>query len=102
MKEAEEIAKPESQHFIEQAIEKDLSDGKNGGRVHTRFPPEPNGYLHIGHAKAICLDFGMAEKYDGMCNLRFDDTNPTKEDVEYVDSIKEDIQWLGFTWEDRE
>ena len=102
MKESEEIIKPESQHFIEQAIEKDLSEGKNGGRVHTRFPPEPNGYLHIGHAKAICLDFGMAEKYGGKCNLRFDDTNPTKEDVEYVDSIKEDIQWLGFTWEDRE
>jgi len=102
MKESEEISKPESQHFIEQAIEKDLSDGKNGGRVHTRFPPEPNGYLHIGHAKAICLDFGMAEKYGGKCNLRFDDTNPTREDVEYVDSIKEDIQWLGFTWEDRE
>ncbi len=102
MKESEEITKPESQHFIEQAIEKDLREGKNGGRVHTRFPPEPNGYLHIGHAKAICLDFGMAEKYGGKCNLRFDDTNPTKEDVEYVDSIKEDIQWLGFTWEDRE
>lgn len=102
MKESEEILKPESQHFIEQAIEKDLSEGKNGGRVHTRFPPEPNGYLHIGHAKAICLDFGMAEKYGGRCNLRFDDTNPTKEDVEYVDSIREDIQWLGFTWEDRE
>jgi len=102
MKESEEITKPESQHFIEQAIEKDLREGKNGGRVHTRFPPEPNGYLHIGHAKAICLDFGMAEKYGGRCNLRFDDTNPTKEDVEYVDSIKEDIQWLGFTWEERE
>jgi glutaminyl-tRNA synthetase len=102
MKEPESILKPESQHFIEQAIEKDLSEGKNGGRVHTRFPPEPNGYLHIGHAKAICLDFGMAEQYGGICNLRFDDTNPTKEDVEYVDSIKEDIQWLGFTWEDRE
>lgn len=102
MKESEEILKPESQHFIEQAIEKDLSEGKNSGRVHTRFPPEPNGYLHIGHAKAICLDFGMAEKYGGKCNLRFDDTNPTKEDIEYVDSIKEDIQWLGFTWEDRE
>jgi glutaminyl-tRNA synthetase len=102
MKESEEIIKPESQHFIEQAIEKDLAAGKNGGRIHTRFPPEPNGYLHIGHAKAICLDFGMAEKYGGMCNLRFDDTNPTKEDVEYVDSIKEDIQWLGFTWDDRE
>ncbi len=102
MKEPESILKPESQHFIEQAIEKDLSEGKNGGRVHTRFPPEPNGYLHIGHAKAICLDFGMAEQYGGKCNLRFDDTNPIKEDVEYVDSIKEDIQWLGFTWEDRE
>jgi glutaminyl-tRNA synthetase len=102
MKEPESILKPESQHFIEQAIEKDLSEGKNGGRVHTRFPPEPNGYLHIGHAKAICLDFGMAEQYGGKCNLRFDDTNPTKEDVEYVDSIKEDIRWLGFTWEDRE
>lgn len=102
MKESEELIKPESQHFIEQAIEKDLAEGKNGGRIHTRFPPEPNGYLHIGHAKAICLDFGMAEKYGGKCNLRFDDTNPTKEDVEYVDSIKEDIQWLGFTWEDRE
>ncbi|MRR22037.1 glutamine--tRNA ligase/YqeY domain fusion protein [bacterium] len=102
MKESEEIIKQESQHFIEQAIEKDLAEGKNGGRIHTRFPPEPNGYLHIGHAKAICLDFGMAAKYGGKCNLRFDDTNPTKEDVEYVDSIKEDIQWLGFTWEDRE
>ncbi len=102
MKESEEAIKPESQHFIEQAIEKDLADGKNGSRIHTRFPPEPNGYLHIGHAKAICLDFGMAQKYGGKCNLRFDDTNPTKEDVEYVDSIKEDIQWLGFTWEDRE
>ncbi len=102
MKEPEDILKPDSQHFIEQAIEKDLSDGKNGGRIHTRFPPEPNGYLHIGHAKAICLDFGMAKKYGGKCNLRFDDTNPTKEDVEYVDAIKEDINWLGFTWEDRE
>ncbi|MDX9772021.1 MAG: glutamine--tRNA ligase/YqeY domain fusion protein [Bacteroidales bacterium] len=102
MKESEDIGKPESQNFIEQAIEKDLNEGRNGKRVHTRFPPEPNGYLHIGHAKAICLDFGMAENYGGKCNLRFDDTNPTKEDVEYVDSIKEDIRWLGFTWEDRE
>ena len=102
MKEAEETGRNESQHFIEQAIEKDLSEGRNDGRVHTRFPPEPNGYLHIGHAKAICLDFGMAEKYGGKCNLRFDDTNPTKEDVEYVDAIREDIQWLGFTWDDRE
>ena len=102
MEETGDIIKSEAQHFIEQAIEKDLKDGKNGKRVHTRFPPEPNGYLHIGHAKAICLDFGMAEQYGGKCNLRFDDTNPTKEDVEYVDSIKEDIEWLGFTWEDRE
>lgn len=91
-----------STSFIEQIIIEDLKEGKNDGRVHTRFPPEPNGYLHIGHAKAICLDFGMAQKYSGKCNLRFDDTNPTKEDVEYVDSIKEDIRWLGFDWEDRE
>jgi glutaminyl-tRNA synthetase len=95
-----EESKPVS--FIEQFIIDDLREGKNDGRVHTRFPPEPNGYLHIGHAKAICLDFGMAQKYGGKCNLRFDDTNPTKEDVEYVDSIKEDIRWLGFDWEDRE
>jgi len=88
--------------FIEQFIAEDIKDGKNSGRIHTRFPPEPNGYLHIGHAKAICLDFGMAKKYGGKCNLRFDDTNPVKEDVEYVDSIKEDIHWLGFDWEDRE
>lgn len=86
-------------NFIEQIIEKDLAEGKNDGRVQTRFPPEPNGYLHIGHAKAICLDFGIAKEYNGICNLRFDDTNPIKEDVEYVDSIKEDIQWLGFQWE---
>ena len=88
--------------FIEQYIIEDLKSGKNDGRVHTRFPPEPNGYLHIGHAKAICLDFGMAQKYGGKCNLRFDDTNPVKEEVEYIDSIKEDIRWLGFDWEDRE
>ncbi len=88
--------------FIEQIIIDDLREGKNGGRIHTRFPPEPNGYLHIGHAKAICLDFGMAQKYGGKCNLRFDDTNPVKEEVEYIDSIKEDIRWLGFDWEDRE
>jgi glutaminyl-tRNA synthetase len=89
-------------NFIEAIVEEDLRTGRDQGKVHTRFPPEPNGYLHIGHAKAICLDFGIAEKYGGKCNLRFDDTNPTKEDVEYVDSIKEDIRWLGFDWEDRE
>ena len=85
-------------NFIEEFVEEDLAAGKNGGRIQTRFPPEPNGYLHIGHAKAICLDFGIAENYGGVCNLRFDDTNPSREDVEYVDSIKEDIQWLGFHW----
>jgi len=85
-------------NFIEEIIEEDLKNGKNDSRVHTRFPPEPNGYLHIGHAKSICLNFGLAKKYNGLCNLRFDDTNPTKEEVEYVDSIKEDIQWLGFQW----
>jgi glutaminyl-tRNA synthetase len=100
MREKEE-SKP-SISFIEQFIAEDLNDGKNNGRIHTRFPPEPNGYLHIGHAKAICLSFGMAQKYGGKCNLRFDDTNPVKEEVEYVDSIKEDIHWLGFDWEDRE
>jgi glutaminyl-tRNA synthetase len=88
-------------NFIQLIVENDLKEGKNGGRVHTRFPPEPNGYLHIGHAKAICLDFGIAQKYGGKCNLRFDDTNPSKEDVEYVDSIMEDVRWLGFDWEDR-
>src|SRR5512138_153539 len=88
--------------FIEQFVTEDLKEGKNNGRIHTRFPPEPNGYLHIGHAKAMCLDFGLALKYGGKCNLRFDDTNPVREDVEYVDSIKEDINWLGFAWEDRE
>ena len=84
--------------FVEQFVEQDLAEGKNGGRIQTRFPPEPNGYLHIGHAKALCMDFGVAENYGGVCNLRFDDTNPTKEDTEYVDSILEDIQWLGFKW----
>ena len=87
-----------SLNFIEQIVENDLKEGLNGGRIQTRFPPEPNGYLHSGHAKAICMDFGIAERYNGICNLRFDDTNPVKEDVEYVDSIKEDIQWLGFKW----
>ncbi len=89
-------------NFVQQIIADDLAAGKNGGRLNTRFPPEPNGYLHIGHAKAICMDFGVAEMFGGTCNLRFDDTNPTKEDVEYVDAIKEDIKWLGYDWEDRE
>lgn len=89
-------------NFVEQLVADDLKAGKNGGRLNTRFPPEPNGYLHIGHAKAICMDFGIAEKFGGTCNLRFDDTNPVKEDVEYVDSIREDIHWLGFDWGNRE
>lgn len=88
-----------SLNFIEQIVEKDLQEGRNNGRIQTRFPPEPNGHLHIGHAKAICIDFGIADKYNGTCNLRFDDTNPVKEDVEYVDSIMEDIKWLGFQWD---
>ena len=88
-----------SLNFIELMVEKDLKDNRNNSRVQTRFPPEPNGYLHIGHAKAIYIDFGIAQKYGGICNLRFDDTNPVKEDVEYVDSIMEDIRWLGFEWE---
>ena len=87
-----------SLNFIEQIVEEDLAAGKNNGRIQTRFPPEPNGYLHIGHAKAICMDFGIAQDYNGICNLRFDDTNPVKEDVEYVDSIMEDIKWLGYEW----
>ena len=92
-----------SGNFIHNFIDEDIAEGGayEGKTVHTRFPPEPNGYLHIGHAKAICIDFGTAEKYNGVCNLRMDDTNPTKEDVEYVDAIKEDIQWLGFDWGDR-
>lgn len=105
MNELNNIGKDETKppvSFIEQFIIDDIKEGKNDGRIHTRFPPEPNGYLHIGHAKAICLDFGMAKKYGGQCNLRFDDTNPVKEDVEYIDSIKEDIKWLGFDWEGRE
>ncbi len=104
MTEAEKIDNTEekkSVNFIEEIVRADLVAGKNGGRLNTRFPPEPNGYLHIGHAKAICIDFGIAERYGGTCNLRFDDTNPVKEDVEYVDAIKEDIHWLGFDWGDR-
>ena len=89
-------------HFIRNIVIEDLKQNKNGGRVHTRFPPEPNGYLHIGHAKSICLNFGLAAEFNGLCNLRFDDTNPSKEDVEYVDSIKGDIRWLGFDWDHRE
>ena len=95
----EEEGEGKSLNFIEQIIEEELAEGKNDGRVHTRFPPEPNGYLHIGHATSICLNFGIAAKYHGKCNLRFDDTNPSKEDVEYIDSIQQDIQWLGFQWE---
>ncbi len=99
---AENDAKDKGLNFVEQIVANDLKEGKNGGRLNTRFPPEPNGYLHIGHAKAICMDFGVAEKFGGTCNLRFDDTNPVKEDVEYVDAIREDIHWLGFDWGDRE
>ena len=88
-------------NFIRDIIDADNAGGKHGGRVHTRFPPEPNGYLHIGHAKSICLNFGLALQYDGLCNLRFDDTNPTKEEVEYVEAIQEDVRWLGFDWDDR-
>lgn len=101
MNKVEHTAKEENKkslNFIEAIVEKDLKEGKNDGRVQTRFPPEPNGYLHIGHAKAICIDFGIAERYNGVCNLRFDDTNPIKEDAEYVEAIKDNIHWLGFEW----
>ncbi|MGD0782493.1 MAG: glutamate--tRNA ligase family protein, partial [Candidatus Aminicenantales bacterium] len=89
-------------NFIRDIINADLAAGKNGGRVHTRFPPEPNGYLHIGHVKSLSINFGLAADYGGLCNLRFDDTNPEKEEIEYVGSIKEDIRWLGYDWQDRE
>ena len=100
---AVELSRMETRNFIEAFVEEDISKGGQfeGMQVHTRFPPEPNGYLHIGHCKALCIDFGTAEKFGGICNLRMDDTNPTKEDTEYVDAIKEDIKWLGFTWDDR-
>ena len=103
---AEELKTPaeaSATNFIHAIIDEELAEGGRcyGKTVHTRFPPEPNGYLHIGHAKALCIDFGTALKYGGMCNLRMDDTNPTKEDTEYVDAIKEDIHWLGFDWDDR-
>ena len=92
------MSEERSLNFLEQIIEEDLAKGANGGRVMTRFPPEPNGYLHIGHAKSICLNFGLAQKYNGQTNLRFDDTNPVTEETEYVDSIKADVRWLGFEW----
>ncbi len=92
------MSEERSLNFIEEIVEEDIQAGKNGGAILTRFPPEPNGYLHIGHAKSICLNFGLAQKYNGKTNLRFDDTNPTKEETEYVDSIKADVKWLGFDW----
>ena len=96
-----ESTEPITKDFIREIIDEDLRTNKYKGRVHTRFPPEPNGYLHIGHAKSICLNFGIAEDYKGLCNLRFDDTNPTKEEEEYVQSIIENVKWLGFDWENR-
>ena len=101
-REAKTAAESAPSHFIRNIVTEDLKQGKNDHRVHTRFPPEPNGYLHIGHAKAICLNFGVAAEFNGLCNLRFDDTNPSKEDVEYVESIKQDVRWLGFDWGNRE
>jgi glutaminyl-tRNA synthetase len=102
VKDADPAGEAAPSHFIRNIIAEDLAAGKNQKRVHTRVPPEPNGYLHIGHAKSICLNFGLAAEFEGKCNLRFDDTNPSKEDVEYVESIKEDVRWLGFDWEGRE
>ena len=100
--EKKQAGAPESaSNFIHNIIDKDLESQKYGERVHTRFPPEPNGYLHIGHAKSICLNFSTAEKYHGKCNLRYDDTNPVKEDMEYVQAIEEDVRWLGFQWDER-
>jgi len=101
MKDIQNEKPARSLNFIEEIVEEDIREGKNDSRVHTRFPPEPNGYLHIGHAKSICLNFGLASKYNGLTNLRFDDTNPVKEEMEYVDSIMEDVRWLGFDWEER-
>src|SRR2546425_6587608 len=97
-KKPDTVDAPPTLDFIREIVTEDRVAGKHGGRVYTRFPPEPNGYLHIGHAKSICLNFGVAQEHGGTCNLRFDDTNPAKEDVEYVDAIKEDVAWLGFTW----
>ena len=101
-KDVREPAVSPSYDFIRTIVKEDTESGKFGGRVYTRFPPEPNGYLHIGHAKSICLNFGIAAEFSGRCNLRFDDTNPTKEEMEYVESIKRDVRWLGFDWQDRE
>jgi glutaminyl-tRNA synthetase len=98
---AQEKTSEEKTDFIRTIVREDIRTGRFGGRVHTRFPPEPNGYLHIGHAKAISIDFGVAEDFGGKCNLRFDDTNPVKEETEYVDGIMYDIRWLGYDWEDR-
>jgi glutaminyl-tRNA synthetase len=98
---SKEIERAEPVNFIQAIIDKDKESNRYGGRVHLRFPPEPNGYLHIGHAKSICLNFGLAAKNNGLCNLRFDDTNPAKEEIEYIESIIKDVHWLGFDWEDR-